>query len=404
MNRLRLYAAYVAIMLLGLLMFAAAAVFAIDRAQRATLDARLQTSARAALQFVDVSKRGIHLDVSDREQISDVVGPDMSVAVLDRSRGSVFANSSRTVPSVSSANSGTQRFFDVGSGDAKVRAFALPIIYHGAAFGNVVVWAGSDWIDETDRNFAVALGGLALFIALLALLAGNLVTRRALEDAFTRQRRFTADASHELRAPLSVIRAEADLALRKERAPEQYREALGTIASEADDMEALIVDLLSAARAESGAVSSERIELHALLERVAKRLAPAGTSKEADVLVRSDEGAVILADPHAIERALLAIGHNAVRHAPAHGRVTLRAHRADGVVEVTIEDTGGGFSAEALRHALERFWHEPGAPAGSGTGLGLAIARSIVEASRGSITLANGASGGAVVRLRFPAA
>lgn len=403
MNRLRLYGAYVAIMFAGLLVFAAAAVVVIDRTQRSTLDARLETNARAVLQFVDLSKKGASIDASDREQIADVLGADASAAVLDNAGYVLFASSSRVLPSVRSASASAPRLFDAGRGDTKIRAFVLPVLHRGVVAGRVVVWAGSDWIDETDRNFGIALGGLALLIALLALLAGNVVTRRALEDAFARQRRFTADASHELRAPLAVIRAESDLALRKERRPEQYRDALQTIASEADHMETLIGDLLSAARAESGALSPERVDLRGMLERVASRLAPAGVPKEADVQVHTEDGATIVADPHALERALLAIGHNAIRHAPQRGMVTLRAHRLDGTVEVTIEDTGRGFSPEALQHGLERFWREPGAPSGSGTGLGLAIARSIVESNRGTISLANAPGAGAIVRLRFPA-
>jgi two-component system sensor histidine kinase MprB len=74
------------------------------------------------------------------------------------------------------------------------------------------------------------------------------------------------------------------------------------------------------------------------------------------------------------------------------------------MVEIAVQDSGAGFSADALTHALERFWREPGTEAGGGTGLGLAIARSIVEAHKGSITLANAPGGGALVRLNFPAA
>lgn len=403
MNRLRLSGAYVAIMLAGLLLFAAAAVFAIDRAQRSTLDSRLQTTARAAVQFVDVHNGRIAIDASDREQISGVIAAETDAAVLDKDGTVLYSSASRVIRTLQKAYGLQQRFFDAGRGDAKVRAFVLPVVRSGLRAGAIVVWAGSDWIDETDRNLAIALGAGALLIAGLALLAGNLVTKRALDDAFARQRRFTADASHELRTPLAVIRAESDLALRKDRDTQQYRSALQTIASEADRMEALISDLLTAARAESGALSPERIDVAALLARVAERLASAAAAKDAAIRIHDGESAVIFADPNAIERALLAIAHNAVRHAPVHGVVQLRGRRGDHAVEISVQDSGPGFSPDALEHGLERFWRATGAPAGSGSGLGLAIARSVVEANRGSIALANAPEGGAIVRLRFPA-
>lgn len=404
MNRLRLSGAYVAIMLIGLLLFAAAAVFAIDRVQRSTLDARLETSARAAGQFIDVRDGRVQLDVSDREQIVNVIGPEAAAAVLD-AHGNVLFSSVSRVPRALQQRYGTSpTFFSAGPGDARVRVFALPIAHRGLLAGTAVVWSGSDWIEETDVNLAVALGLGALLIAGLGLLAGNVVTKRALEDAFARQRRFTADASHALRAPLAVIRAEADLALRKDRDSAQYRAALETVASEADHMEALIGDLLSAARAESGALSRERLDASDLLERVSERLASAAAAKDAAIRVHLAQGAVIVADVHALERALLAVGHNAVRYAPPHGAVDLYVQRIDHSIEIAVHDNGPGFSPDALQHGLERFWREPGAPPGTGTGLGLAIARSVVEANNGSIALANAQGGGAVVRLRFPAA
>jgi len=402
MNRLRLSAAYVAIMFLGLLLFGAAAVIAIDRTQRSTMDARLITAARAAASFVDVSHGAISIDADDRAQFLAVLGADTNGAVFGPS-GAVLLSSSARMPVDVRPPGARPAYFNAGHADTALRAFSLPMMRDGKRVGTVVVWRGSDWIEETERNLAIALGAAALLIAFLALFAGNLVTRRALEDAFSRQRRFTADASHELRAPLAVIRAEADLALRKERDPRQYQAALETIASEADHMEALIGDLLSAARAESGKLTREPIDVAAMLHRIAERLQPAVAAKGARLRVHAGENAVILADGQALERALLAIGHNAVRYAPEHGIVTLQSQRADRAVEIAVEDTGPGFSPSALEHALERFWREPGMPAGTGTGLGLAIARSIVEANAGSISLSNGPQGGGIVRVRFPA-
>ena len=402
MNGFRLTGAYVAIMLAGLLLFAAAAVLAIDRAQHSTLDARLRTSARAALQFVDVGHERIELDASDREQIQDVIEPQTNAAVLD-SDGTVLFSTSAHVPKFTSQDAVRPVFFDSRDRRTPIRVYALPVLQHSIPVGAVIVWGSSGWIDETDRNLALALGALAFVIAGLALFAGSLVTRRALDDAFARQRRFTADASHELRAPLAVIRAEADLALRKERDPQAYRNAMQTIASEADHMESLIGDLLSAARAESGNLMREPAFVAPLLQSIADRLHAFAAAKDAVIEVDAPEEARIVVDAPSLERALLAIGHNAVKYAEERGTVLLKSVIEDRTVEIVIRDSGPGFSAEALRHALERFWREPGSRAGTGTGLGLAIARSIVEANHGAIELAN-VQGGAEVRLRFPSA
>jgi len=404
MNRLQLSGAYVSIMLLGLLIFAAAAVLAIDRTQRSTLDSRLETIAAAAQSFLGTSEGRIEIDSDDRGQFLAVLGTYTDGALFDP-QGRLLLSSSTNIPHGISAHAGNRRAFsNIGSGDSVIRVFSLPLFSHGRRVGTVVVWRESDWIAESDRNAAVAFGGFAIIIAALALLAGNFVTRRALEDAFARQRRFTADASHELRAPLAVIRAEADLALRKERSVPAYQSAIRTIASEADRMESLIGDLLSAARAESGAAARERIDATELLARVAGRLRSAATAEEAHIHVDGSPGAAIFADRAGLERALLAIGHNAIQHARGRGTIALQARRADRTVEILVADNGPGFSAEALEHALERFWREPGTPAGSGSGLGLAIARSVVEANHGEIRLENTKDGGAVVRLRFPAA
>jgi signal transduction histidine kinase len=403
MNRFRLAGAYVAVMLVGLLLFAAAAVFAIDRTQRSTLDVRMSSAARVATTFLDVRHGSIEVDADDRRQFLTVLGTDTDGAVFDPQGRVVLSSSARVPAAIAPRMQATPVFFHLGGGDTAVRAYSFPIVQYGRRLGTVVVWRGIDWIDETDRTIAIALAAAALLIAGLALLAGNVVTQRALEDAFARQRRFTADASHELRAPLAVIRAEADLALRKERDGAAYRGALETIASEADRMESLIGDLLSAARAESGASARERIDAAQVLARVAERLASAATAKGAAVRVQSASNLTVLADEQALERALLAIGHNAVRFTPQGGSVNMLAQRLDNTVEIAIHDDGPGFSPEALEHALERFWREPAAPAGSGSGLGLAIARSIVESSRGSIAISNRAGGGAAVHLRFPA-
>jgi signal transduction histidine kinase len=401
----RLAATYAAVILVALLLFAAAAVFAIDRTLRATMDSRLDTEARAAASLADISHGKIVVDDEDRRQFLTLIAEGDDGLVLDDAGRLRLSSTTNAPASVLALPRTTQRsYYTTGKGEAVMRALVFPVMQKDAVVGTVIVWRASDWIADSDRGAAIAFAAAAIIIAILALIAGSAVTRRALEDAFARQRRFTADASHELRAPLSVIRAEADLALRKERSPREYRSAMETIANEADLLELLIGDLLAAARAESGTSVRERVELLPLIQAIANRLQSAAKAKDATIAVGGADRAVIMADRQGTERALLAIAHNAVAHVPAHGLVRLEVQRHGNNVDIAVRDNGPGFTQAALEHALERFWRDDAGRSHGGTGLGLAIANSIVHSSGGSITLENDPAGGAIVRLRFPAA
>lgn len=401
--RRRLTASFAVLLLVGLLLFAAAAVWVMDRNLRATLDSRLAIAANAAATFLDVSHGRIKIDSDDREQFLSIMGVDTGGLVTDTARHVLFSSAARAPQEILSLAGGTRpHFATVGKGDASVRAFALPVSHAGIPLGTVIAWRSSDWIDETDRTAAIAFAAAALLIAALAVAAGNLVARRALEDAFARQRRFTADASHELRAPLAVIRAEADLALRKTRDADTYRSALHAIAAEADRIEALIGHLLSAARAESGHLRSEAVDAAALARAVCARLQPVAAAKNVSLAAHAQGEAFVAADRSALEGALLAVAHNAVIHAAHPGAVSVTARRSDGVVEIVVQDDGGGFSDEALAHGTERFWRDERARTHGGSGLGLAIARSVMESFHGNIALANEGRG-ACVTIRIPA-
>ncbi|HVA34356.1 MAG TPA: HAMP domain-containing sensor histidine kinase [Candidatus Baltobacteraceae bacterium] len=398
--RSRLIAAYVAALLAALLIFAAVALVAIDRTARGGLDTSLSTAAQGISALLDITDGRIQVDPDDRGQFLKILGFELDGVVVDTLRGPVLANVSAPPAQVVALPAGMPSYFSTGSGERHVRAFVLPVRRDGALIGKIVVWRPDAWIAQTDRRAALAFAAAAIVIAVLALLVGGAVTRRALNDAFARQRRFTADASHELRAPLAVIRAEADLALRKPRDEDGYRRALGTIADEADRMEALIGDLLSVARAEAKPAVRGEVHAGALARRLSERISPAARARDVDIDVAVEEDARIAADAADLERALLAIAHNAVKYARIGGRVAIRVARKGDGVEITIADDGPGFSPDALEHAFDRFWR--GDPASDrGSGLGLSIARSLVEAYDGEIVLTNVAEG-AEVRVRLP--
>lgn len=446
----RLTLTYASALVLALIAFALLAIAVLDRAQRSALDAQLATTARAGL-ALDVSEGPTSMDETDRAQFATIVGAKASGAIF-RSDGSVIVSSTYAVPPQIRAEALREphaHYATLRIAGERLRLFAAPVVSAGARVGAMAVWRDAETIEALDRSVALAFALAIPLLAAIAIAFGAAIARRGLapldhiatvaseiegrdlsrrlalpprsdelgrlaatfdrmldrlQRAFIRERRFTSDASHELRAPLSVIRAEADLALRKERAPHEYRRALEAIAAEADALEALTRDLLAAARADAPrAASPVPVDLGAIASRAADRLGVLAESRGIRVVRRLQAETVGCDDPDTLERAVVTVLHNAVKYAPDGGTVELHVARDGDAVELCIADDGPGFSPDALTRAFDRFWRDDEARSREGSGLGLAIAKAIVESSGGSIAIANAHDGGAVVRLRFAA-
>jgi signal transduction histidine kinase len=213
-------------------------------------------------------------------------------------------------------------------------------------------------------------------------------------------RRFTADASHELRAPLAVVTAEADLALTREaRPPTEYAVSLRAIQAEARLMETLIDDLLWSARADESKQHCVLIDLGDALIQNRPRLDAVVAAGGARLSVDAQAGVKAKIDRTAFTRALLAVVHNAAKF--ASNEVNVKVSDGSHHVEVAVLDDGPGFSQSGLLNATERFWREDRSRGTSGNGLGLSIARSIVEGCGGHIVVDNRREGGAVITLRL---
>ncbi len=220
-----------------------------------------------------------------------------------------------------------------------------------------------------------------------------------LDSAVQRIRQFTSDASHELRTPLTLIRATADLALRREREPEEYRASLRQVASEAEHMTALTEQLLTLARADTHGLdlALTPTDLNQLVNSVVGQNAALALEKGVALHARTGaHPAVAPADATALRRVLLILLDNALKHTPAGGTVTLAAAVAPTSVVLTVEDTGDGIAAEALPHLFERFYRADEARgSGNGFGLGLAIAQTIATAHGTRITVESSPGAGA---------
>ncbi|HEY3069539.1 MAG TPA: ATP-binding protein [Gaiellaceae bacterium] len=223
-----------------------------------------------------------------------------------------------------------------------------------------------------------------------------------LEAALARERRFVSDASHELRTPLAALRAELELALRRERTKEELEAALRSAAEETERLSRLAEDLLVLARADDGRLPVRRMPLPAsellgdVRERYASRAADAGRSLEVEV----DEGLELSVDRLRAEQALGNLVENALQH--GRGRVLLQAARRNGI-ELHVRDEGPGFAPDFIGRAFEPFSRGDPARSTQGAGLGLAIVAVIARAHGGTARAVN-RDGGADIWLELPAA
>jgi len=342
-----------------------------------------------------------------------------------------------------------------GFGEEPTRMVSVPV--PGRAATLAVQVAGS--LDDVNRTVAMAsvlflaLGG-ALLLALG--LAGTLITRRAfraidevvqqahrisdanlserlpspgtadevgrlvetlnamlarIEHGMEAQRRFTADASHELRSPLSRLRTELELALRRPREPAAYVQTLRSALDEVESLSLLVEELLVLARIDAGQEreAAETVALDRLAEEAVRRLEPMARERGirlrlellAPVAVRVARGAANLALANLLD--------NALKFSPDGGtvHVDVFAPPGSGEAVVRIADHGPGIRSDELPHLFERFYRGAGArsdEATPGLGLGLALSQAVVQGHGGRIEAMNAPGGGARFELRLPLA
>jgi heavy metal sensor kinase len=232
-----------------------------------------------------------------------------------------------------------------------------------------------------------------------------------LEDSFERQRRFIADASHELRTPAAILRGEAEVTLsRPERTPSEYREALTILRDESQRLARIIEDLFTLTRADAGQypITSRDFYLDELAADVLRHARSLALVKNITLTPLTEAELLFHGDEALLRRLLLNLLDNAIKYTPAGGTVTLECKKSSGQYIVSVTDTGPGIPPELQPHIFERFFRADKVRSrpetdGGGAGLGLSIARWIAEAHHGRLELARSNASGSTFSVTLPA-
>jgi heavy metal sensor kinase len=227
-----------------------------------------------------------------------------------------------------------------------------------------------------------------------------------LDQAFQRQRRFTADASHELRTPLAVIRSQLDVALARRRSPEYYQRLLDSLREETERLSGLVESLLMLARADAGqALTLREVDLEEIAAETVARVATQMHEHGLELGVTIQPIGQARGDAVWLSQLLLNLLDNALRHTPPGGQVALTLQPAEHGAQITVSDTGEGIAPEHLPRLFERFYRIDKARSrtAGGAGLGLAICNWVARAHHGRLDVESTPGQGTTFTLWLPA-
>jgi len=297
----------------------------------------------------------------------------------------------------------------------RLLVFGLPLVLAIAAAGGY--WLASRNLAPLDRMAGQAhqitgsslhkrleIGDAAQELETLAASFNELLSR--LDQSFDSMRRFVADASHELRTPVAVIRGEADLALAKDRAPSEYRQSLALILDESRRLSTLIEDLLNLARADAGHVRLrvEEFYFNDLVAECCRSVEPLAIQRGVELLCDSPGDLPFHGDEALIRRLVMNLLDNAIRYTPAGGKVAVSTVPQSDGVRLRVTDTGIGIPPEAAPHIFERFYRADKARSrqAGGFGLGLSIVKWIAESHRGEVEMQTVPESGSTFTVTLP--
>jgi heavy metal sensor kinase len=292
---------------------------------------------------------------------------------------------------------------------------ALPLILALAGLGGYWLATRSlrplGWMAEQARRITgsnletrIKIPNAAEELAVLVTSFNELLSR--LDQSFDTMRRFVADASHELRTPISVIRGEADVALSQERSPAEYRESLTVVLDEARRLSRLVDDLLNLARADAGHVQLQTHDfyLNELLAECCRSVHGLAATRGLTLECLPGNDLQFTGDEQLLRRLVINLLDNAIRYTPPGGKVTATLEDGATSVQLRVSDTGIGIAPADAARVFERFYRagEARSRQDGGFGLGLAIVRWIAESHRGTVECTSQAGQGSVFTVNLP--
>ena len=225
-----------------------------------------------------------------------------------------------------------------------------------------------------------------------------------LEKAFSSLKQFTADVSHQLQTPLTVMKGTAEVSLASVRSAPEYQRTLAELGEEVDEMARILVDLRALTLADA-VVKGDRVDLSEVAAEATEIIEALAESKDISFDTSIEPDVMVWGSRIGLKQVLLNLGDNAVKYTAAGGTVSIRVASLEREARITVADTGAGIPTEDLPRVFDRFFRGSGTPQSApGTGLGLAIVKRIVEAHGGTIEVDSRAGHGSTFRVVLPLA
>jgi two-component system OmpR family sensor kinase len=450
--RARLTLWYTAILALVLIIFSAVSYVLLARAIRAENDASLADTAHEFAAAFDPGDRS-----RGRDELLDLRYSDREIMVLSPAGALVEASKSRIGPAEKKrieafVRGGGKGFYTIPGGEESdgVRIIATPINVVGRRYTVVVASSLGEQADRLESAAHAVFFGIPVAL-LVAAAGGYLLARKSLAPvtmmsvkarqigaetlderieignerdelgflaatlngllerlqlAFESQRRFMADASHELRTPIAIIQGEADVALARDRDAVDYRESIEVMQRAARKLTRIVQNLFLLARGDAGRypTSMTRFYVGDVVADCVRGMQSVAQARGVALTSSAPEDMVIVADEELINRLVLNLVENAVKFTPVGGRVHVDVQTEHGACAIRVTDTGIGIPPADRERIFERFFRGDRARPqnAGGAGLGLPIARWIAEVHGGDLQLEHSDAGGSVFVARLP--